>query len=106
MQLHITNGMAPCWDDAMSFNPDIHNNENLSIDNVHAQLSVWIKDLRTLTFNDYIASVFTIREGNFNFHITMNEDNSNALIHALHQHIANIKAAEIEMIAQNIQVAA
>lgn len=85
----------------MSFNPNTHNTQTIKIGNIQTDLTVWIKDSRNANFNDNVAAILTLDQGSFHVHVNMHEHDSNALIDALHQHIANIKAAEIELIALN-----
>ena len=90
----------------MSFDPDTQNTQTIQIGNIRTDLSVWIKSTRNANFNDNVAAVLTLDQGNFHVHVNMNEHDASALIDALHQHIANIKAAEIELIALMAKVEA
>lgn len=90
----------------MSFNPDTHNTISMRIEKVNTELSVWIKDSKSSEFNHAVASILTMDLSPFHIHLNMNEHNATLLIDMLHQHIANIKAAEIEILALSAKAAA
>lgn len=90
----------------MSFNPDTHNTISMNIEKVRTELSIWIRDYKNAALNEGIASILTMDLSPFHVHLNITEHNANILIEALHQHIANIKAAEIELLALSAKAAA
>lgn len=90
----------------MSFNPDTHNVIEMKLDTVEARLAVWIKDHRNAIFNADVASVLTMHTGRSSLQLNLNAHDANILIEALHQYVANIKAAEIELLALSAKAAA
>ena len=72
-------------------------------DNIEIDLSAWVRDQ---TKASGIAQNMTITTGAMHLYIPMEKESAEQLIEILHQHIANIKECELELLALQTKAAA
>ena len=75
----------------------------LDVNAIEIDLSAWVRDQNTFCG---IAQTMMITTGAMTLHVSMEKERAEQLIENLHQHIANIKECELELIALQTKVAA
>lgn len=76
----------------------------LQLNNVEIELSSWVRQCDFL--GDGVSSVIIVSTGNMRLQANISKEQTEQLIENLHQHLANIKDNELELLAMNTKAAA
>lgn len=102
--------MAPSRDDTMTiFDINEHSIAIVNLDHPHGvtiKSNIWVKNVLNNTFNSSVHAALIFTTGAVDIQTSVSTQKAQELIELLHLHIETIKAAEIEIIAQSVGVAA